>query len=212
MNCEQLTEQFDDFMDRQPGDPDFRALDEHVAGCDTCTGRVQAEQRLRNTMQHYATASVPPRDSAYFDRVLVKAAISGAKHQGRVSWFRGFATAAAAAVALWIIGGLLGNSPQDPGPVVPAVTMSLEQPQTVNLVFSSANDLQDATLKLRLPPGIEVAGFAGQQEITWMTSLRQGKNVLPLKLIATSPTGGVVLATLQHDDENRSFRLLVSIT
>ena len=95
---------------------------------------------------------------------------------------------------------------------MPLVAMTLEQPHTVNLVFSSAAALDDATLTVTLPPGIEVAGFAGQREITWRTSLREGKNLLPLKLIATLPTDGVLLATLRHGDDDRTFRFRIDVS
>ena len=57
--------------------------------------------------------------------------------------------------------------------------------------------------RLFLPDGIEIDGFAGQRVITWRTSLKAGSNILPLTLIATSPLGGELLATLQHEDECR---------
>jgi hypothetical protein len=34
---------------------------------------------------------------------------------------------------------------------------------------------------------------------------------LPLTLIATSPVGGELLATLQHEDDNKIFRLQVTV-
>jgi hypothetical protein len=89
--------------------------------------------------------------------------------------------------------------------------MALEEAKTLNLVFSSAVALADATMTVMLPQGIEIEGFAGQQEITWMTSLKEGRNVLPLTLIATSSQGGEILATLRHEDDDRSFRLQVTI-
>jgi hypothetical protein len=90
--------------------------------------------------------------------------------------------------------------------------MTLEEPRTINLVFASAEALNAATLTVQLPPGIEMSGFPGQREVTWETSLTTGKNLLPLKLIATSPQGGEILATLRHDDRSRTFRLRVDIS
>ena len=87
--------------------------------------------------------------------------------------------------------------------------MSVDEPKTVRLVFSSATALPDATLTVSLPEGLELAGFAGQREITWSTSLTPGKNVLALELIATSPVNGDVYATLRHADEEKTFRLRV---
>ena len=89
--------------------------------------------------------------------------------------------------------------------------MALAEPHTVNLVFSSAKALDAATLTVSLPDGVELAGFPGQREITWETNLSVGKNLLPLTLIALTPAGGEILARLQHDDRDRTFRLRVQI-
>ena len=93
---------------------------------------------------------------------------------------------------------------------VPSVTMALEVPQTFNLAFSSAMALEGATMTVILPEGVEVDGFAGQREITWMTSLSEGRNILPLTLIATAPVSGELLATLRHGDDDKTFRLQVT--
>ena len=90
--------------------------------------------------------------------------------------------------------------------------MALEEPRTVNLVFSSATELNDAVLTVNLPAGIEIEGFAGQREITWVTTLQAGKNILPLRLIATTPHGGELLARLEHDNRDRTFRIRVNVT
>ena len=71
--------------------------------------------------------------------------------------------------------------------------------------------VEDAPMTVTLPEGVEVKGFAGQREITWMTSLRKGDNILPLTLIATSPIGGELLATLRHENDDKTFRLQVTV-
>ena len=82
--------------------------------------------------------------------------------------------------------------------------MTLEEPRTVNLVFASAAALDAATLTVSLPDGIELAGFPGQTQITWQTSLVEGKNFLPLELIALSPAGGEVLALTEKVNETHN--------
>jgi hypothetical protein len=90
--------------------------------------------------------------------------------------------------------------------------MALAEPRTVNLVFASATALDSATLTVSLPDGIEIDGFPGQNEITWQTSLSEGKNLLPLTLVALTPAGGELLARLEHEDRDRTFRLRVDVT
>lgn len=211
MTCNDLNQTFDDYMDGQPGD--YPELDQHVDACDSCQARVNDELELRQALQTYGQQFVPTKDDAFFEQALARAAATGNRQQHKNSWFKGFGSAVAAGLALWVIGGTLMNDPQlaDTASAIPAVSMALEEPRTINLVFSSATDLDDATLTVSLPFGVEIAGFEGQQEISWMTSLQKGKNVLPLRLIATSPQGGELLATLQHADDDKSFRLQVTV-
>lgn len=57
-----------------------------------------------------------------------------------------------------------------------------------------------------------MSGFPWQLKVTWQTSWNVGKNLLALKLVATSPFGGEVYATLVHDDRGRAFQLTVDVS
>ena len=157
---------------------------------------------------------MPEATAGFFDQALVRATHEGTRRQRNRWLFTGFGSAVAAGLVLWMIGGFFLTSPELPSAdaVIPGITMTLEEPRTVNLVFASAEPLDAATLTVRLPEGIEMSGFPGQREISWQTSLNAGKNLLPLKLIATSPLGGEVYATLRHDDRGRTFRLRVDVS
>lgn len=156
---------------------------------------------------------MPESSAAYFDQALVRATHEGSRRQRNRWLVTGFGSAIAAGLALWMIGGFFLTTPDLPQavPTIPGITMTLEEPRTINLVFASAEPLDAATLTVQLPPGIEMSGFPGQREVTWETSLAAGKNLLPLKLIATSPMGGEVLAILRHDDRGRTFRLQIDV-
>jgi len=213
MNCSDLKEKFDDHVDGVLDAAEAARLLQHAQSCEACQQLVDREQKLRSALREYADASVTMPAADFFDRALVTAARDGIKQQHKRSWMTGFGSAVAAGLAIWVLSGVLLNAPDgvtvDPG--MPTITMALEEPRTVNLVFSSAIALDNATLTVLLPDGVELAGFAGQREITWMTSLKEGKNYLPLQLIATAPTEGVLLATLKHGEDDRVFRLRVDV-
>lgn len=213
MNCERIRLHIDDYLDGSLGDAEARDLRLHVAGCESCGQVVDSEIRMRRLLRDYGSMNIP--DATYFDAALVRAARVGRRRQHRRSWMTGFGSAVAAGLALWVVSTVWFAAPATDTTIedsMPLVAMTLEQPHTVNLVFSSAAALDDATLTVTLPPGIEVAGFAGKREITWRTSLREGKNLLPLKLIATLPTDGVLLATLRHGDDDRTFRFRIDVS
>lgn len=169
------------------------------------------DQEIQALLKDYP---MPEATTAFYDQALVRATHEGTRRQRNRWLMTGFGGALAAGLALWLIGGFFLTTPNLPAtdPNIPGITMTLEEPRTVNLVFASATDLDSATLTVTLPDGIELAGFPGQREIAWQTSLKQGKNFLPLELIATSPVGGEVLARLEHDDRDRTFRLRVEIS
>lgn len=156
----------------------------------------------------------PRAEAGFYEQALARATLQGARRQRKRWVMTGFGGAIAAGLAVWLIGGMLLNSPQLPDATndIPGVTMALEEPRTVNLVFAATEAMNDATLTVSLPAGVELAGFPGQSEISWETSLSEGRNLLPLKLVALTPAGGELLATLEHGDRNREFRLRVDVT
>lgn len=156
---------------------------------------------------------VPDAPEAFYEQALARATHEGTRRQKRRWLMTGFGSAVAAGLVLWLVGGLFLTTPTSPtaSPDIPGITMTLEEPRTVNLVFASSAALDSAMLTVMLPDGIELAGFPGQREITWQTSLVQGKNLLPLELVAVSSLGGEVLARLEHDNRERTFRLRIEV-
>lgn len=157
---------------------------------------------------------MPAADAGFYDQALVRATHEGSRRQRNRWLLTGFGAAIAATVAVWVVGSMLLSNPQlpDQNAAIPGVTIALEETRTVNLVFASETALDAATLTVTLPDGIELSGFPGQREITWETSLNAGKNLLPLTLVALQPAGGELLARLEHDERNRTFRLRVDVT
>jgi hypothetical protein len=168
------------------------------------------DQEVLELLQDY-----PVRDASagFYDQALVRATHEGTRRQRNRWLMTGFGSAIAAGIVLWFIGGFFLNTPTPtlPEAGIPGITMTLEEPRTVNLVFASKTALDGAMLTVTLPEGIELAGFPGQREITWETSLVEGRNLLPLELVALTPAGGEVLARLEHENRGRTFRLRVDI-
>lgn len=169
------------------------------------------DQEIQALLKDYP---MPQAEAGFYDRALARATHEGSRRQ-RNRWLAtGFGSAIAAAVAIWMIGAMFLTGPDVPqvDAEIPGITMALEEPRTVNLVFSSAETLDSAMLTVSLPAGVELAGFPGQRQITWETSLSEGKNVLPLTLIALTPAGGELLARLEHDNRDRTFRLRLDVS
>lgn len=168
----------------------------------------ETDRKIRELLKDYPMTEAT---AGFYDRALARATHEGTRRQRNRWIMTGFGSALAAGIVLWLLGGLFVTTPDAPSAdaAIPGVAMTLEEPRTVNLVFASKTALDDATLTVSLPDGIELAGFPGQREIVWQTSLAEGRNLLPLELIALTPAGGEVLARLEHDNRSRTFRLRV---
>jgi hypothetical protein len=169
------------------------------------------DQEVQALLKDYP---MPTATTAFYDQAVARATHEGTRRQRNRWLMTGFGSAIAAGLVLWFIGGFFLAAPFTPAanPDIPGVTMTLEEPRTINLVFASASALDSALLTVTLPDGIELAGFPEQREIAWRTSLNKGRNFLPLELVAVSPGGGDVLARLEHNDRDRTFRLHIDVS
>ena len=175
------------------------------------TDAERQDQEILELLKDYPMADA---SAGFYDQALARATHEGTRRQRNRWVMTGFGSAIAAGIVLWLIGGFFLTAPDipQPDPTIPGIAMTLEEPRTVNLVFASKMALDDATLTVTLPAGIELAGFPGQREISWQTSLDEGRNLLPLELIALTPVGGEVLARLEHDNRGRTFRLRIEVS
>ncbi len=169
------------------------------------------DQEVLALLKDYPMANA---STGFYDQALARATHEGSRRQRNRWMMAGFGSAIAAGLALWLIGGFFLTAPNLPEPAatIPGIAMTLEEPRTINLMFASETAMASATLTVTLPDGIELAGFPGQREIAWETSLIAGKNYLPLELIALTPVGGEVLARLEHDNRDRTFRLRIDVS
>ena len=171
----------------------------------------EQDQEILELLKDYPMTEA---SAGFYDQALARATHEGTRRQRNHWIMTGFGSAIAAGMVLWLIGGFFLTSPNLPEPdaSIPGIAMTLEEPRTINLMFSSESAMASATLTVTLPDGIELAGFPGQREIAWETSLVEGKNYLPLELIALTPVGGEVLARIEHENRDRTFRLRIEVS
>lgn len=115
-------------------------------------------------------------------------------------------------VATVIFTGLMVEAPRtELAAGLPVVGMAVGEPHTVNLVFTSGSALEDVTLLLTLPDGVELSGHRGETQMAWRTRLGQGRNLLPLELVANAAGGGQLSARLSHGEQAKLFRVHLNV-
>lgn len=210
MGCNQLASCLDAFLDGDIPEQERLALDAHIQDCASCGVVLARERQFHRALQ---ALPVPEPGPDRLERMLSNAATRRVKEHRTRWWFAAVGGAIAAGLIGWLtIGPLLQPSAmQQPAVPVASVTMTLQEPRTIRLVFASPTQMRDARLDLSLPSGVELVGHEGRREIHWETSLQPGKNVLPLRLIVREGSGGELIARLKQGDRQKTFRVRVTV-
>lgn len=202
MNCTQFNEKIDDYCDGALTAEQVRAMQQHATSCTACASTLKAHQSMLAGLK---SLSAPAMRPGYAQQAL-RRSVAQNTHLRR-GFLTGFGSAMAAAAAilvavvLWMPGGFDQDAP------VSRVQLSLHAESNVNLVFFAPGEVDEARLTIILPPNVEVAGFEGQQEIAWTTSLSAGKNILPLPLKALATGDGQLVAHIETGKGKKTFRI-----
>lgn len=195
MNCHNFMDRIEEYIEGSLAANARAEAAAHLADCKSCQQRVA---RIRTMRAALRTLPVPEPRAQFLQQALAQAQVSQTERRWRWPYVAG--TALAASLALWLGFGWLPSlvPPWADKPV--GVTITLHEPRAVQLAFSAEHELQQATLSIRLPDGVELQGFPGQREVRWQTDLAQGVNMLSLPLVAVSSSGGMLLARLEHGE------------
>jgi hypothetical protein len=206
MNCHGFLAQLDEYMTGELEPRAIEAAGAHLRACSGCQRQLARRHELRAILRSQA---VPPPRPEFFEQALLHARRSG---PARFAFGARLAGAAlAASLALWIGFGWLPGSQPESGKFT-GIVIALHETQTVQLAFNAEQVLTGATLRIRLPDGVELRGFPGQREIHWRTDLARGVNMLSLPLTAVAASEGTLLARLEHGERNTEFAVRLRVS
>jgi hypothetical protein len=111
-----------------------------------------------------------------------------------------------------VMTGLSVRSPSSrQAPDTPAVTLTVGEPRTINLVFAARAPVEDVAFTVDLPAGVELAEHPGERRVVGRAQLAGGDNALPLTLVARGGAGGQLAARLEHRDAQKVFVVDVTV-
>lgn len=111
-----------------------------------------------------------------------------------------------------ILTGLYVRSPSSRrAPENPAVTLSIGEPRTINLVFAARSELTDVEVTADLPAGVELESHPGERRVMARARLARGDTAVPLTLVAHSGAGGQLAVRLRQGEEQKTFVVDVTV-
>lgn len=226
MNCTEFNNHLDDGIDREMGEAAQTAFDAHQTSCAECRAVYASEMAMLETLRAMPMVEPPV---GFADRVLANAYKSAneqnapQKNHHRQGFVVGFGSAAAAALAMWVVVGMPPSDVTDaietPRPLVakveadkataqlPVVSIALNAQQTIKLAFASGESLKGARITIRLPKNVALVGYPGRRELSWETNLKKGDNLLSLPVIATQVAQGELVADIEYKGQVKTLRL-----
>jgi len=226
VNCPETIRRLDDYFDGCLSPAERAELEGHARACGRCADAVARERALRERLRRLPA---PAPDLGRFEQAM--AAAAEAEHlQRRKRWMT--AGGAMAAAMVLMIGFGLEPPLEDPAPgaipplaevttpaaappstavEAPRLTMALNEEREIRLALESKHVLEDATFTILLPEGIEIRGFPGLREVSWVDRLEPGTNLLVLPLTARAGDGGEVTAHVTHVERRKSVTVLMNV-
>jgi hypothetical protein len=220
MKCTDFIKVIDDYQDGELSAEGQVRCDLHLTTCTTCNEALVDVLALQAALRKLP---VEGPSEGFADRALRRAVAQNVGQHHRHGFLVGFGSAAAAALALWVV---VGFFPQDipvegtgdysvaqgsvaqGGAPMPEVTIALSQQRDIKLAFHSAVELKGARIRIQLPENVALVGFPGQRELDWETNLAKGDNLLSLPVVATrAARGGQLVARIEHAGKIRTLKV-----
>lgn len=204
MDCRTADHCFEDYLDGLLEEATRDGFQQHVAVCPDCRNRLRDEQNFREALR---SMPVPMPDPDFAACAFERAAAAI-----RRPWINFPAMRIAASILVIIALGFMfkGNLGSDRSEW-PEAFVSRNQPEEIRLVFYSRQNLDNVTLRLEPPEGVELVGFEDRREIVWQTDLVQGENLLVLPVIVRNREGGSLIAEIRHGNQNKQFGLKIRV-
>lgn len=199
MQCEDIKNLVDDYIDERLTGPQLQDMQEHFARCRNCAAEVKQKQQLLQQLRALPTPQTPP----YLAQRIIKSRQQKLSQQWR--WFgAGIGSAMAAGLAVLVI--VLLFRPLDPKATLESTVIAkLHQSSDVHILVHSGHTIDDVRFTLMVPDNIELRGFEGRRHVVWQGRLRQGENLLSLPVVALKPSTGTLIVKIEHGESSKKY-------
>ncbi|VAX13691.1 hypothetical protein MNBD_GAMMA24-683 [hydrothermal vent metagenome] len=206
MNCNDIHNLCDAYLDHELSDTQKRALEAHLESCPACQHYVQQAQTIRDAL---TTLKAPAMRPAFAEQAFDKARQQNAT-VAKTKRLTGTGLALAASLALAGIVGVFMHRPDATVSEPAAIYISMQKVKDISLVFNAKEDLDKVSISIELSDNLALDGYDGKRTVSWNTPLQKGKNVLSLPIIATQSGNGTLIARLRLGNQDKVFRIRVN--
>ena len=201
MKCNDIKTVIDEYLDDELPSNELKLVDDHINSCDTCRQLIEDARHVQHMLNDLPLEEPAPG----FEQRLFAAVRRQYPQPSQHHFKAGFATAVAASLAIWFAVSVFVPTTNEQ--VLDVVSIGLEESRDLQLVFTSVDDIQQASMQIELPDNIELLGYPGQKMLAWKTRLDKGQNILTLPVHALGEVQGELVARVDYDGKQKVYRL-----
>ncbi len=206
MNCHDIHNYCDAYLDHELSDTQKHALEAHLETCPACQHYMQQTQTIRDAL---TTLKAPAMRPAFANQAFDKARQQNVTVV-KTKRFTGTGLALAASLALAGIVGVFMQQPDSTVSEPAAINISMQKVKDISLVFNAKENLDKVNISIELSGNLALDGYGGKRTVSWNTPLQKGENVLSLPIIATQSGNGMVIARLRLGTQHKTFLIRVN--
>ncbi len=178
----------------------------HRDHCPACQSAYADRQRLLRTLRSRPMPSM----RSEFPAQALRAAINHHRETQRQGKRMIGGLALTASLLLGLVLGLANPFKHPIEPTLPVVTLQQGR-DTLHLVFTADHSLSNARFTVMLPPHVQIVGYPGVHDLSWRGSLKKGRNLLDLPLVASHSGQGILRAEIRDQNQIRQIRVEIRI-
>ena len=217
-NCQKTELELDRLLDRTLPSSLEEEMYAHLRQCPDCQILLEKESRLRLLL---AGQKTPPLREGFAKQAFSTAMIQNnnysnpkatvIKHRlgGNRNFFAGFSYALATVAVVWFGVSQFYTSKRVADPIQ-TVSMSIGEVKKVHLVFNSP-EAMDVTVAIKLPEYMELQGRSGISNMEWKTSLKKGKNIITLPVVAQQEKNGEIITRISSGNQGKIFKVRLNV-
>ncbi len=211
MTCQTIKQQLDDYIDGVLAAEEEAAIRSHLDACKSCALYYEEALQLVSALKDLPVEA-PSAD--FTERVFTSVKKQQRRRRQKAVWYSWAGAALAAMIAWLLISVPVSHPPQQ---IVPAKAQSiakiinLNETKDINLVVRAPQPLQGALITIMLPQEVSLAGHPEQREISWVTNLAQGKNLLTLPLVGSMKGEASIITRIDHQSKHRELKLKMQV-
>ncbi len=200
MNCREIDDLLQDFIDDKLSPADCELVAAHLGTCSACAAKHLDALDVIDVLKN---VEVPPATADFASRAIAGAGRAG--QQPLIRFPGKLATGIAASLVTLALIFVFFDSKITQ--LDDAVVLLGDEVKVIKVAIDSARAIDGVRMTIDISDNLEISGYENQKEISWNADLKQGTNVIALPISALARGEGEITTRVRLNDKVKVFKI-----